>query len=67
MKNQLAMQQRTREDWIQIEYITVLRNRLGQCYLEEGVNNYKNCKEIAEQYLKLWKDPHKGALYAKKK
>lgn len=60
-----ARDQRVREQWIAIEYVTVLRNRVAECYREEGVNHLENCKQVTEEYYKNLKARQLGALYAK--
>ncbi len=45
----------------------MLRRRLAQCYREEGVNHYENCRDIAEEYYKTLHAPNHGALYSVKK
>mmetsp|Transcript_13892 Transcript_13892/g.20608 ORF Transcript_13892/g.20608 Transcript_13892/m.20608 type:complete len:98 (-) Transcript_13892:13-306(-) len=62
-----ALEQRNREDWIAIEHLNIVRRRLTRCYREQGPNHFENCKEVAKEYLALYKAPKYGALYAQKK
>ncbi|CAG8435634.1 3707_t:CDS:2 [Ambispora gerdemannii] len=45
-----------RERWIKVMETKLLRKQLVLCYKREGVNHFKNCREIAEKYLKSLKE-----------
>ncbi|KAI9208660.1 uncharacterized protein BJ171DRAFT_489597 [Polychytrium aggregatum] len=42
-----------KEQLIRLEEIGVLRDKLRWCYHREGVNHYKNCRELAQQYIDM--------------
>ncbi|CAL5227974.1 g11023 [Coccomyxa viridis] len=42
---------KTHEKMVQIEKAKVLREKLGECYMSEGVNSLQACKELALDYL----------------
>lgn len=41
----------TFERFVKIEKTKYLREKVEQCYLREGVNHFKNCKEVVSAYL----------------
>lgn len=51
------MQQReheTRERMIDIEKAKLIREQLRECYRNEGVNHFENCKELVEKYTEAF-------------
>lgn len=40
-----------REKLIQVEKAKLLKEKVRQCYIKEGVNHHQECKEWAELYL----------------
>ncbi|PVU96911.1 hypothetical protein BB559_002213 [Furculomyces boomerangus] len=40
-----------REQWIKLMETRILREKLEECYLREGVNHLENCRELALRYL----------------
>lgn len=45
-----------REKLVKMETAKIIRSRLKACYQQEGVNHYKNCREIVKQYLTIIQD-----------
>ena len=45
-----------REKMVKVETSKLLRERVQQCYLKEGVNHYQNCKEEVKAYLESIKN-----------
>ncbi len=48
---------------IAIETMGIVRDQLGKCAREEGVNQFRNCRELREKYLKLQQDRYHGMLF----
>ncbi|OMJ26822.1 NADH-ubiquinone oxidoreductase 12 kDa subunit, mitochondrial [Smittium culicis] len=40
-----------REQWIKLMETRIVREKLEECYLKEGVNHFDNCRELALRYL----------------
>ena len=51
-----ARHQEARDKWVAIMGTRLLREQLRECYLREGVNHLKNCRELAEEYVRRVKD-----------
>lgn len=47
---------RTRRKAIEMEKAKLLKEKLRECYLREGVNHLQNCRELALIYLESIKD-----------
>ena len=41
------------EQSVRAEEIIVLRDKLKWCYRREGVNHFKNCRELAQQNMDI--------------
>ena len=50
------------EQTVRAEEIVVLRDKLKWCYRREGVNHFKNCRELAQQYMDLLSEMKSGYL-----
>ena len=44
----------TRERMIDIEKAKLIRERLRECYRNEGVNHFENCKDLVEKYTEAF-------------
>ena len=44
----------TRERMIDIEKAKLIREQLRECYRNEGVNHFENCKELVEKYTEAF-------------
>ena len=64
--NRLATDQRIREDWIAVEHFHIIGRRLKRCVIEQGVNHYEKCRDLAKEYYDLFHAPKHGALYTRK-
>lgn len=42
-----------RESWISAMEARIVRGELQKCQRGEGVNHYKNCRELAEIYTRM--------------
>lgn len=51
-----ARHQEARDKWVAIMGTRLLREQLRECYLREGVNHLKNCRELAEEYVRRVRD-----------
>jgi NADH dehydrogenase (ubiquinone) 1 beta subcomplex subunit 10 len=54
---QKARDTQIRLAWIRVMEMKLVRHKLRRCYKVEGVNHRENCKEVAEKYLSMLKDP----------
>jgi len=45
-----------RESWVKAMELRITRDVLNQCQKIEGVNNFENCRELADRYTKLLAD-----------
>ncbi|GMH37345.1 hypothetical protein BSKO_05218 [Bryopsis sp. KO-2023] len=45
---------------IDMEKAKILKERVRECYLREGVNHLQNCKELADRYMKSIKNANYG-------
>ena len=64
-------EQRARERQVAYETVKLMRQRVIQCYRENGVNHYEKCRDVGKAYYDLvaqkamgqlqpdWKDPKK--------
>ncbi|KAJ1982806.1 hypothetical protein H4R35_000165 [Dimargaris xerosporica] len=50
-----ARDQYLRESWIRVMELRIVKDRIKQCYLTEGVNYRQNCRDLAELYLDMAK------------
>eukprot|EP00297_Palpitomonas_bilix_P015981 CAMPEP_0113882538 /NCGR_PEP_ID=MMETSP0780_2-20120614/9020_1 /TAXON_ID=652834 /ORGANISM="Palpitomonas bilix" /LENGTH=97 /DNA_ID=CAMNT_0000869583 /DNA_START=116 /DNA_END=409 /DNA_ORIENTATION=- /assembly_acc=CAM_ASM_000599 len=50
-----AIEKEYREQWKTLGEFRVVSQQLSECYRREGVNHYKNCKELAQRYIELAK------------
>lgn len=57
-----AREQLAREYYVALGNVKLVRDQLGQCYREHGVNHFQNCKEIREEYGRLIRDQSLGML-----
>ncbi|VVT55779.1 uncharacterized protein SAPINGB_P004734 [Magnusiomyces paraingens] len=48
-----AQESFVREQWIRVEALKTVRRALEKCFQTQGVNQYENCKDIAEKYLDM--------------
>lgn len=48
-----AQESMIREQYIRANALKVCRRALEKCYKHHGVNNYEECRDLAEKYLKL--------------
>jgi hypothetical protein len=48
-----AQESMIREQWIRINALKVCRNALEKCYKNKGVNNFEDCRELAERYMQM--------------
>lgn len=48
-----AQQTLIREQAVRVKALEVVRKALERCFETQGVNQFENCKEIAERYLDL--------------
>jgi hypothetical protein len=37
----------------------ILRNQLSQCYMDNGVNHFENCRHLSELYLKWMREGYR--------
>ena len=44
----------TRERMIDVEKAKLIRERLRECYRNEGVNHFENCKDLVEKYTEAF-------------
>ena len=44
----------TRERMIDVEKAKLIRERLRECYRNEGVNQFENCKDLVEKYTEAF-------------
>jgi NADH dehydrogenase (ubiquinone) 1 beta subcomplex subunit 10 len=51
-----ARHQEARDKWVAIMGTRLLREQLRECYMREGVNHLKNCRELAQEYVHRVKD-----------
>lgn len=52
-----------REYQIAIEGMDIIKGRLSECVLSEGVNHFENCKEIRQTYFALCNDRFHGMIF----
>ena len=49
----LALQQKRKdelfEQWVRVMELRIVREKLKECYLTEGVNRYYSCRALAER------------------
>ncbi|KAF8339716.1 uncharacterized protein EI90DRAFT_3117503 [Cantharellus anzutake] len=45
-----------RESWVKAMELRITRDVLNQCQKAEGVNNFENCKEVADRYTSMLAD-----------
>ena len=50
-----ARENHIRESWVKTMEARLVREELDKCQRTEGVNNFENCKWLAEKYLGLLK------------
>ena len=51
-----ARHQEARDKWVAIMGTRLLREQLRECYMREGTNHLKNCRELAQEYVHRIKD-----------
>ena len=44
----------TRERMIDVEKAKLIRERVRECYRNEGVNHFENCKDLVEKYTEAF-------------
>ena len=44
------------------ETVKILRERVKQCYMKEGLNHYENCRKVAQDYVDVITSPANGQL-----
>ena len=49
-----------RESWVKAMEARLLRAELEKCYKGEGVNHYKNCRDLAERYIEMIRENKVG-------
>lgn len=42
-----------REQWVRVSALKTVRRALEKCYKVSGVNQYEDCKPLAEKYLDM--------------
>ena len=52
----------TRENMIAIERAKLIMERLRECYREEGVNHYENCRELVQKYCDAFEGNRLGRI-----
>ena len=57
-----VMEQDVREQFVAVEQIRIIRDKVKECYRVEGVNHYENCKELVTEYMTRIKKPRFGAM-----
>ncbi|KAG0162923.1 hypothetical protein DFQ28_006506 [Apophysomyces sp. BC1034] len=51
-----ARAQKIRDDWVKVMEARIIKEKLDECYKTEGVNHYKNCRDLSDLYLKALKE-----------
>lgn len=59
----VKQEQMMREYQIALENMAIVRENLKECARTEGVNQFTNCREIREEYVKLVQDRHHGIVF----
>lgn len=52
-----------RESWIRAMELRLVREELDKCYKIEGVNHYKNCRELSEHYWNMLRKDYRVKGY----
>eukprot|EP00271_Cylindrocystis_brebissonii_P011085 TRINITY_DN27790_c0_g1_i1.p1 TRINITY_DN27790_c0_g1~~TRINITY_DN27790_c0_g1_i1.p1 ORF type:complete len:113 (+),score=32.27 TRINITY_DN27790_c0_g1_i1:119-457(+) len=42
-----------REKLVQMEQAKILREKVKECYRQEGINHHKNCRDLVHRYLAM--------------
>lgn len=50
----------TREKWVEVANAKLLSEALSDCYRREGVNHIKNCRLLADEYMRAVSAPGFG-------
>ena len=56
-----SVEQRAREAAVGIEVHRALQAQVSECVRAYPITHYHDCKEIVQKYVKMLKDPLKGA------
>lgn len=57
-----SREQMGREYFVALATVKLIRDELGQCYRQHGVNHFQKCKELREEYGRLIRDQSLGML-----
>jgi len=52
-----SQEQMAREHEVKVQSLKLLQDEIKLCYRREGTNHYQNCRELAEKYRSIVKDP----------
>eukprot|EP00349_Pseudokeronopsis_sp_Brazil_P001276 CAMPEP_0202957882 /NCGR_PEP_ID=MMETSP1396-20130829/2263_1 /ASSEMBLY_ACC=CAM_ASM_000872 /TAXON_ID= /ORGANISM="Pseudokeronopsis sp., Strain Brazil" /LENGTH=99 /DNA_ID=CAMNT_0049675611 /DNA_START=58 /DNA_END=357 /DNA_ORIENTATION=- len=52
-----------KEAVIATAHINIVREKLQECALEGNVNQFRLCKELREEYMKLQRDQYRGMIF----
>ncbi|KAM7454139.1 hypothetical protein AV274_0053 [Blastocystis sp. ATCC 50177/Nand II] len=53
-----SMEQMSKDRFVEIEGLEVLRQKVSDCFKREGVNHEDNCKADVEAYINYMKEKH---------
>lgn len=55
--------QLVKEYQIAVETMNIVREELAECVRSEGVNQFRNCRELREKYMQLQRDRYHGMVF----